>query len=141
MTNDPGPIAYFHPVIAGVVLVLLAWMLTMGLTQRAQRTRKKPAPPGNLKRHSTLGPYLVVGYLFVGWIGVTTAVFARKMTPLASWHGRLALLGGVGFVTVWVLGRTLLKGEKSRANLHGVLGVVSLFVAGIAALLGISMLP
>jgi hypothetical protein len=139
--NNPGAIAYLHPVIAGLVLLLMAWMLSMGLTQREQRTRKKAAPPGNLKRHSKLGPFVVSGYVFAWWVGLATAVTVRNMTPFMSWHSRLATLGGIGFVTVWLLGRKLLAGDKARANLHGVISVISLFAAGIAALLGISMLP
>jgi hypothetical protein len=63
------------------------------------------------------------------------------MKPLGNWHSRIATVGGIGVVAVWLLGRKLLEGDKARANLHGVIGVLALFAAGIAGLLGISMLP
>jgi hypothetical protein len=134
-------LVYVHPIGAGIVIVLAFWMLQMGLVQRDQRTKKKPAPPGNLKRHSALGPWIVGGYLAAAVVGLVTTVTLRDWKPLASWHGRFALLAGAGFVYVWLNGRKLLAGEKQRANRHGVIAVIAAFIAAIAGLLGISMLP
>lgn len=140
-TSAPGNLAYLHPAIAGLTLLLGFVMLRMGLAQREQRTRKKTAPMGNLKRHATLGPWVIGLYVVSAFGGVGSAILLRGWKPLATWHGRVAVIGALGFVGVWWLGKKLLSGERAQANLHGVLGLLALFLGGISALLGISLLP
>jgi hypothetical protein len=139
--KHPGIWAYLHPAVATVALLLCFVALRQGLKQRKQRLRRITAPEGNLKRHSKLGPWAVglFGASLVGGLG--SAVVVRDWAPLATWHGKLAVGAALMFGTVWLLGRKLLEGERRRANTHGVLGLLALFLAGIAAMLGISLLP
>ena len=139
--KNPGVWAYLHPAMATVTLVLCFVVLRQGLAQRRQRLRKVAPPPGTLKRHTALGPWAVG--LFVASLvgGLGSAVVVRDWSPLATWHGKLALGAAVMFTTVWLLGRKLLAQEKRHANTHGVLGLLALFLAGVAAMLGISLLP
>jgi hypothetical protein len=139
--KNPGIWAYLHPAVATVTLLLCFTALRQGLKQRTQRLRRITAPAGNLKRHSTLGPW-AVGLFAVSLVGgLGSAVVVRGWAPLATWHGKLALGAAVLFGVVWLVGRKLLAGERRHANTHGVLGLVALFIAGIAAMLGISLLP
>ncbi|MEW5742645.1 MAG: DUF4079 family protein [Myxococcota bacterium] len=139
--KNPGVLAYAHPALATVTLLLCFVVLRQGLAQRRQRLTKVTAPAGNLKRHSTLGPWAVGLFLasLVGGLG--SAVALRGWTPLGTWHGRLALGAAALFGLVWLLGRRLLANDKRLANSHGLLGLVALFLGGIAAMLGISLLP
>lgn len=139
--KNPGVWAYLHPAMATVTLVVCFVVLRQGLAQRRQRLRKVAPPPGTLKRHTALGPWAVGLFLASAVGGVGSAVVVRGWAPLATWHGKLALGAAVMFATVWWLGRRLLAQEKQHANTHGVLGLLALFVAGVAAMLGISLLP
>lgn len=127
--------------MATVCLLLCFVVLRQGLAQRRARLRKTPAPAGNLKRHSSLGPWAVGLFLasLVGGLG--SAVALREWAPLGTWHGRLALGAAILFGAVWLLGRKLLDNHKALANTHGVLGLLALFLAGVAAMLGLSLLP
>lgn len=139
--KNPGVWAYLHPAMAGVTLLLCFVALRQGLKQRVQRLRRITAPEGNLKRHSKLGPWAVGLFAASAVGGLGSAILVRGWAPLATWHGKLAVLAAVMFGGVWLIGRKLLEGERRRANTHGVLGLLALFVGGVAALLGISLLP
>lgn len=140
-SKSPGLWAYLHPAMATVALVLCFVVLRQGLAQRRQRLRKVAAPVGTLKRHTALGPWAVGSFLASAVGGVVSAVLLRGWAPLATWHGKLALGAAVLFVVVWLLGRKLLRRQKQHANAHGVLGLLALFLGGVAALLGLSLLP
>ena len=139
--NDPGLLAYAHPIMAGIGLVLCFVVLRQGLKQRDQRTKKKPAPVGNLKRHVGLGPWAVGVVLASAVGGLGTTVLVRHWKPLATAHGWAGLACAALFGVIWLLGRRVLAQQKHLANAHGLLGVLALFVGGIAALLGIELLP
>jgi hypothetical protein len=136
-----GAWAYLHPAMATVTLVLCFVVLRQGLAQRRQRLRKVAAPAGTLKRHAALGPWAVGLFVASAVGGLGSAVVVRGWAPLATWHGRLALGAAVTFAVVWWLGRRLLAQQKQLANTHGVLGLLALFLGGLAAMLGISLLP
>lgn len=139
--KNPGVWAYLHPAMATGTLVLCFLVLRQGLAQRRQRLRKVAAPAGTLKRHSALGPWAVGLFVASAVGGLGSAVVVRGWEPLATWHGRLALGAAAMFAVVWWLGRRLLAQQKQLANTHGVLGLLALFLGGLAAMLGISLLP
>jgi hypothetical protein len=140
-SKNSGLLAYLHPAMATVALLFCYVVLRQGLAQRRHRLRRVAPPPGNLKRHSTLGPWAVGLFLasLVGGIG--SAVVLRGWAPLGTWHGRLAVGAAALFGAVWLLGQKLLANHKPLAGAHGVLGLVAVFLAGVAAMLGISLLP
>jgi Protein of unknown function (DUF4079) len=139
--QNPSLLAWGHPIIASTGLVLAFIVLRWGLAQRRQRLSGKPAPAGNLKRHSQLGPWAAGILAAATFGGVGSAVFLRGWKPLASAHGKLGVVCGISFALMWWLGRRLLAGEKRWAGLHGVLGAVSFFAGLVAGLLGLTMLP
>lgn len=140
MTTNPL-LAYGHPAMASVAL-LLAWLVfRAGFHQRIQRLRRVQAPAGSLARHLKLAPWSV-GLLVASTIGgVGSAVTLRGWKPLATFHGVLGVVTALIFVGLWLLGRQLTGGKKHLANAHGVLALLSLFAAGLAGVLGISLLP
>jgi Protein of unknown function (DUF4079) len=132
---------YLHPALATFTL-LLSWVVfRQGFRERTQRLRGQASPQGNRARHVRLGPWSVA--LMVGSCaaGLSSAVLVRQWRPLATFHGWLGLSSTVSFLVLWRLGRTLAHGDRSRANLHGVLGVLALFAAGVTGILGISLFP
>ena len=133
--------AYLHPVMATVAL-LLAWVVfRLGFHQRTLRLRRTPAPEGSYARHVRLGPWssgLLIASCFGG---LGSAVLLRGRKPLDTFHGKLGVASALMFAALWWLGRPLARGDKTHAGRHGVLGVFSLFAAGLAGLLGISLLP
>lgn len=136
-----SPLVYLHPALAVLGLLLAFVAYRQGLVQRAQRVKKRPAPPANLKQHVALGP-LAAALMVVAVVGgLASTVLVRGWAPLATWHGRLGLVGAGLFAALWWLGRRLVRQDKSVAAAHGLLGVVGLFACGIAALLGIELLP
>lgn len=139
--KDPGALAFAHPLFATAVLVLCFIELRAGLRQRTFRTRKVAPPPGNLKRHTRLGPWAVGLFAAAAVGGLGSSVALRDWAPLGTWHGRVGLAATLLYALVWLLGRKLLGGAKQHANLHGVLATLGLFLGGICALLGLDLLP
>ena len=134
-------LAYGHPLMATVGLVLAFFVFRDGFAQRKQRLRRIGAPSGSRKRHVNLGPW-AVGILCLSSIGgIGSTVLLRKWAPLASNHGRLGVATALLFVAMWWLGKRLIPDGGKLANRHGILGLLSLFAVGLTGLLGISMLP
>ena len=134
-------LAFAHPIVIGAAFLLALVVFRQGLKQRDGRTKRLPVPPGNLKRHSTLGPW-AVGLIVLGTIGgLLSATLVRGWSPLGSWHGRLGVLATALFCVEWWLGRRLLQQQKQLANTHGLLAVAAMGVGVITVLLGIEMLP
>ena len=132
---------YVHPFLATVAL-LLAWLVfRQGLQQRTQRLRKVPAPPASRARHVRWGPWATGLFVVSALTGVLTAVWVRAWKPLLTFHGRLGLVSVLAFAVMWWWGRALQGGARTLAQRHGVLGVIAMFLAGLTAVLGISLLP
>jgi hypothetical protein len=139
--TSPGLWAWLHPAAAAATLVLCFTVLRQGLAQRRQRLRRVPAPAGSLKRHVGLGPWAVGLFLASLVGGVGSAVLLRGWAPLATWHGRLALVTGALFAAVWALGRRLVGQQRQLAGVHGALGLVAVLLGGLVAVMGITLLP
>lgn len=132
---------YLHPLIAALTLVLAWLVFRQGLHQRTQRLRRVTAPSGSRQRHVRLGPVVTALFVVSAGSGALSAVLLRDWKPLASFHGKLGLLSVIAFGVMWLWGRRLVGGEQALANRHGVLGVIAMFLAGLTAVLGISLLP
>lgn len=131
-------LAYLHPALAAFCLVLAFLSLRLGLRQKQKRP---PAPPATLKRHLALGPWSVAAMALSAGSGLASAVFVRGWKPLSSPHGWVGLGSALAFAGVWLLGRGLLGDKRQWAGAHGLLALIALFLGGIAALLGIKLLP
>lgn len=134
-------LVYLHPLLAAVTLAL-AWVtFRQGFHQRRQRLRGVRAPEGSYARHVQLGPWAVACMVATALGGVLSAVLLRDWKPLGTAHGWLGTGATVLFVSLWWLGRGLRSGDKARVALHGVLGLLGLFAAGLTGVLGIALLP
>ncbi len=132
---------YVHPALATVTLLLAFLVFRDGFAQRKQRLRRVPAPAATRARHVKLGPVTSTLFCFSWIIGLCSAVLLRKWEPLATFHGKLALITTLLFLIMWWLGRRLVGNEKRLAGTHGVLGLLALFAGGLTGVLGISLLP
>lgn len=134
-------LAYAHPLVASVGLVLAFFVFRDGFAQRRQRVLRRQAPEGSRKRHVKQGPWVVALSVLSLVGGLGSAVVLRDWAPLATWHGRLGLLSVLGFLGLWRLGRQLVPETGPLAPKHGLLGLLTLFVAGLTGVLGLSLLP
>lgn len=134
-------LAYGHPLLATISLLLAFFVFRDGFAQRKQRLGRISAPPEKRPRHIKLGPWSSGLMLLSAAGGILSASFIRKWEPLATFHGKLGLATALVFGLMWWLGRRLVAGDKHLANRHGVIGLLALFAGGLTGLLGISMLP
>lgn len=132
---------YVHPLLATVTLMLAFLVFRDGFAQRKQRLRRIPAPAATRTRHLKLGPWTASLFCLSWIIGLSSAVLLRKWEPLATFHGKLALLTTLLFLIMWWLGRRLVENEKQLAGTHGILGLLALFAGGLTGVLGIALLP
>lgn len=133
--------AWGHPAFATFALALAVFVFRDGFAQRKQRLRREQAPEGSRARHVRWAPLSVLVMVGSMFGGLASSVFLRSWSPLATFHGKLGLISAVAFAVLWWLGRRLEAGKREEANRHGVLGVLTLFLAGVTGLLGISLLP
>lgn len=134
--RDVGLWAYLHPALGATALLLAFQVLRLGLEQR--RLRRARQGGSALKRHMASGPWAAGLFGLAAATGVASAVLVRGWAPLATWHGRLGLAATAGFGVVFWLARAL-PGPGAKA--HGLWGLGALFVGGLAALMGIALLP
>ena len=134
-------LVYGHPLLATVSVFLAFLVYRDGFAQRKLRLRRIQPPEGSRARHVKLGPWSMALMIASALTGLASALWLREWKLLATFHGKLAVVTTLMFVVMWWLGRRLVAGERARANTHGVLGVVSMFAMGLAAVLGISLLP
>lgn len=139
--ESPSVLAYGHPVMAAVTLVLAFYVFRQGFHQRIQRLRRVKAPEGSYARHVKLAPWSVALLVASSLGGLGSAVFLRGWKPLATFHGWLGLASALAFLGLWLLGRQLTAGKRQLAGSHGVLGLLAMFAAGLTGVLGISLLP
>ena len=132
---------YGHPLLATVSVLLAFLVYRDGFAQRKLRLRRVQPPEGSRARHVKWGPWSTGLMVASALTGLASAVWLRNWEFLGKLHGKLALVTTLMFVIMWWLGRRLVKGERSLANTHGIIGVLSLFAAGLTAVLGISLLP
>lgn len=134
-------LAYAHPLVATIGLLLAFVVFRDGFAQRRQRVRRRQAPEGSRKRHVKLGPWAVALSVLSLVGGLGSAVVLRDWAPLATFHGKLGVVSVLGFLGLWWMGRQLVAQTGPLAPKHGVLGLFTLFAAGLTGVLGLSLLP
>ncbi len=123
-----------------VCLGALFYVLRLGLKIRARRLSGLPPEVSLLRMHLRLAkPFVVFAMLgFAG--GVASAIWLRDWGALQSFHG---IAGGVVLLhfaaTAWH-GRAAERVE-GEPGVHGVLGLVSMLLAGLSAIAGFVLLP
>lgn len=122
-------------------LLLAAAALRAGLSLRRARAAQRPPPPGARRRHLRLARP-AVALVCVGFAGgLASSIWLRGFTPLASFHGVLALIALSLFLATARQGARLERGDLRVRALHARLGAGALLLGVAAAIAGLVLLP
>ena len=139
-------LAYVHPVVQGLVLLMAVATLRLGLALKNHRTGRRTLAQweGIYNRHTQLG-LIFVSCLIGGYVlGMLSMPWFRERPPFRSPHfffGTLALLLIVaGGYTGWRLKQGTERYADVR-DIHGFLVYFALFIALAVAIRGFILLP
>ena len=129
-------LAYVHPVIGGLTIVLLAYVGSLGLRARNDRRQARRL----LAQHARLAPW-VYALVVASWLGglVSTWLLRHDLDLGASTHLRigialvLAMTGGV-LTSRWM------QREEMRA-IHPWLGAAAILLAAAQVFFGLQITP
>lgn len=139
-------LAYVHPVIQVVVLLMALAILRLGLALKKHRTRQRTLQnrPEIFTRHTQLGLIFIAclsgGYL----LGLLSMTLFRDRAPFGSAHFFFATISLLLFLGGGYTGWRLKQGTKKYADIrdiHGFLVYLGLFIALGAAVMGFILLP
>ena len=139
-------LAYVHPVVQGLVLLLALATLRLGLALKNHRTGQRHLLQwqGVYKRHTQLG-LVFVGCLIGGYLlGLLSMPLFRQRPPFRSAHFFFGTLALLLFVAGGYTGWRLKQGTERYADvrdIHGFLVYLGLFVALAVAVMGFILLP
>ena len=139
-------LAYMHPVVQVLVLLMALATLRLGLALKNPRTGPRPLAQwqGIYNRHTQLG-LIFVGCLLGGYLlGLLSMPLFRQRPPFGSAHFFFGTLALVLFVTGGYAGWRLKQGTERYADvrdIHGFLVYLALFVALAVAVMGFILLP
>ena len=139
-------LAYVHPVVQGLVLLMALATLRLGLALKNHRTGRRQLLQwqGVYNRHTQLG-LIFVGCLIGGYLlGLLSMPLFRQRPPFGSAHFFFGTLALVLFVAGGYAGWRLKQGTERYADvrdIHGFLVYLAVFVALAVAVMGFSLLP
>jgi cytochrome bd-type quinol oxidase subunit 2 len=131
-------VIYVHPVLGGVVLVLLLYTASLGIRSRG-RTRQRARL---LAQHARIAP-VAFALVAATWVAgaVSTALLRNDMTLAESTHFRL----GSGLLVVLAAGlwtsRAALRGSENAREIHVWLGVAATLLGFAQAFMGLRITP
>ena len=139
-------LAYVHPVVQGLVLLMAVATLRLGLALKNHRTGQRPLAQweGIYNRHTQLG-LIFVSCLIGGYVlGMLSMPWFRERPPFRSPHFFFGTLALLLFVAGAYTGWRLKQGTERYADvrdIHGFLVYFALFVALAVAIMGFILLP
>jgi Protein of unknown function (DUF4079) len=134
-TGLPRLIAFFHPVLALVVLVFMAVVASFGLRARERRGARFR------RTHRRLAPYAYVLMLANLVVGLLSTWQLRPDLELArSAHFRVGLVIALLLTIAALLSRRIATSHTARL-LHPILGLIVLLLAGLQVFFGMTLLP
>jgi len=139
-------LAYMHPVVQVLVLLLAVATLRLGLALKNYRTGRRALAQweGIYNRHTQLG-LLFVGCLIGGYLlGILSMPWFRERPPFRSPHFFFGTLALLLFVAGGYTGWRLKQGTERYADvrdMHGFLVYLALFIALAVAIMGFILLP
>jgi len=139
-------LAYVHPVVQALVLLMALATLRLGLALKNHRTGQRHLLQwqGVYNRHAQLG-LIFVGCLLGGYLlGLLSMPLFRQRPPFRSAHFFFGTLALLLFVAGGYTGWRLKQGTERYADvrdIHGFLVYLGLFVALAVAVMGFILLP
>jgi hypothetical protein len=139
-------LAYMHPLVQVLVLLMAFATLRLGLALKNHRTGQRTLAQweGIYNRHTQLG-LLVVSCLIGGYLlGILSMPWFRERPPFRSPHFFFGTLALLLFVAGGYTGWRLKQGTERYADvrdIHGFLVYLALFIALAVAVMGFILLP
>jgi len=139
-------LAYVHPVVQVLVLLMALAALRLGLALKNHRTGQRHLAQwqGIYNRHTQLG-LICVGCLLGGYLlGILSLPWFRERPPFRSPHFFFGTLALLLFVGGGYAGWRLKQGTERYADvrdIHGFLVYLALFIALAVAVMGFILLP
>ena len=139
-------LAYMHPAIQVLVLLMAVATLRLGLALKNHRTGQRTLAQweGIYNRHTQLG-LIFVSCLLGGYVlGILSMPWFRERPPFRSPHFFFGTLALLLFVAGGYTGWRLKQGTERYADvrdIHGFLVYLALFVALAVAVMGFILLP
>jgi uncharacterized membrane protein YedE/YeeE len=139
-------LAFVHPAIMVLGLVMAGLALRAGLAMRERRRRNQPPARDLLRSHLRVARPAVL-LLLTGFAGgPLSALLLREWRPFGTLHAWLGIAAAGLFAAAGWLGWNLQRGvpaaERRRAiGRHGLLGTLALLVGALAAVAGMVLLP
>jgi hypothetical protein len=139
-------LAYLHPVVQVLLLLMAVATLRLGLALKNHRTGQRALAQweGIYNRHTQLGlifvSCLIGGYL----LGILSMPWFRERPPFRSPHFFFGTLALLLFVAGGYTGWRLKQGTERYADvrdMHGFLVYLALFIALAVAIMGFILLP
>ena len=139
-------LAYLHPVVQVLVLVIAVSTLRLGLALKKDRlgARRLEQRPGVIQRHVQLG-WIFLGCLTAGYsFGLLSMWLFRQQELFRSAHFFFGTLALLLFLAGGYMGWRLHRGTPRYADVrdvHGFLAYLGLFVSLGVAVMGFILLP
>ena len=139
-------LAYLHPLVQVLVLLMAFATLRLGLALKNHRTGQRTLAQweGIYNRHTQLG-LLFVSCLIGGYLlGILSMPWFRERPPFRSPHFFFGTLALLLFVAGGYTGWRLKQGTERYADvrdIHGFLVYLALFIALAVAVMGFILLP
>ena len=139
-------LAYMHPVVQVLVLLMALATLRLGLALKNHRTGQRALAQweGLYNRHTQLG-LLFISCLIGGYLlGILSMPWFRARPPFRSPHFFFGTLALLLFVAGGYTGWRLKQGTERYADvrdIHGFLVYLALFIALAVAVMGFILLP
>ena len=139
-------LAYLHPAMQVLVLVIAVAVLRLGLALKKDRLgpRRLEQRYGVMRRHTQLG-WLFLGCLAAGYVfGLLSMWLFREQALFRSAHFFFGTLALLLFLGGGYMGWRLQRGTRRYADVrdvHGFLAYLGLFVSLGVAVMGFILLP
>jgi hypothetical protein len=129
-------LAYVHPVVGGLVILLLFYVGSLGLRARNDRRRARQL----LAQHARLAPW-IYGLILASWVGgfASTWLLRHDLELGASTHLRIGVALVLALSAGVVTSRWMQRAEV-RA-IHPWLGAAALLLAAAQVFFGLQITP
>jgi len=130
-------VAFVHPVIGLLTVLLAVFVMSRGLTSRRRDSRAHAAR----RIHRRWAPWALAAMALSAVTGTASTVFLRQDLSLGeTWHLAVGWTAVAWMSAAGLLTRAFTRNPSLR-RVHPWLGVVSVALAVIQAILGIQLLP
>jgi hypothetical protein len=130
-------VAFVHPVIGALAILLSVFVMSRGLASR----RADPQAHAARRIHRRWAPWALAAMTLSAVTGTASTVLLRQDLTLGeTWHLAIGWIAVAWMAAAGLLTRAFTRNPRLRA-VHPWLGVVAVALALVQAILGIQLLP